>query len=190
MTSAGLTRTRLAGKARRITRMSFHDHPALPAAPDVREMRSSRFPASCRLACSSLSVRGLHGRHGGGLSGQQEPACMAAPHAETWSGACRSPARRARAAGPADRRGARVPGGLEQQRRYPAATGSCGDSDSLFRQAFVTAWRCELPPDWRLDNAFGVPCAFTFSRAFGIVVDSGGDTRAVRKTTAASAFGR
>jgi len=124
-----------------------------------------------------------YGGRGGGLSGEQEPVDMAVPHAENRLGASRGPTRRARHAGPADRRGARVPGGLEQQPGYPAAAGRCGDPDSLVRQAFGAAWRREQPPDWRLDRAVGV------SQAFCIVHDSSSD-RAVRQTAIPSAPGR
>jgi len=109
---------------------------------------------------------------------------MAAPHAEQRFAACRGPTRRARDAGPADRRGARIPGGLEQQRGYPAAPGSRVDPDSLLRQAFGTACRREQPPDWRLDQALGVAQALGIGDSSGDTgSESDGDRQRVREVT-------
>ena len=118
----------------------------LPATLGVCKIRSSKFPHVIPTGCSSLSLRGQHGRgqhhrgqhrgRGGGLSVQREPAGTAIPHEEKPFGACCSPTRRARDAGPAGRRGARVPGGLDQQLGSAGASGRCAEPDSLLGQDF------------------------------------------------------
>jgi hypothetical protein len=108
---------------------------------EVCNIRSSEFPASCQLVVlpfhsGDSTARWQHGGRGGGPSVQRESVRTAVPRAEKWFGARCGPTRRACDAGPADRRRARVPGGLDQQRGSAGASGRCGDPDSVLWQAF------------------------------------------------------
>jgi hypothetical protein len=105
----------------------------LPATLGVCKIRSSMFAHVMPTGCSSLSLRGQHGRghrgRGGGLSVQRESARTAIPHEEKSFGARCGPTRRARNAWPTGRRGARVPGGLDQQLGSAGASGRCAEPD-------------------------------------------------------------
>jgi S1-C subfamily serine protease len=109
------------------------------------------------------------------LSVQRASVSIAKPHAEKWLGACCGSTRRARSAGPADRRGARVPGGLDQQRGSAGAAGSCADPDSFLWQAFAGGDWCSGAPESHLAYASGVAHAFDGDCFCGPDGDSSGD---------------
>jgi hypothetical protein len=144
----------------------------LPATLEVCKMRSSTFPHVTPTDCSTLhsgdSTAGGSGR-GGGLSVQRASVGMAIPQAEKWFGACCGPTDRARGARPTDRRGARVPGGLDQRRGSPGAPGRCTEPDSLLWPAFGVGGDCFSGPD---DDCFSGTDDDCFS---GGDDDSGGD---------------
>ena len=94
------------------------------------------------------------------MSAQRESVRTAIPHAEKRFATCRGRTRRARSAGPTDRRGALVPGGLDQQPGSAGASGRGGDPDSLLWSAFVDGDRCSGAPESRLAYSYGVAYAF------------------------------
>src|ERR1700689_3312518 len=94
--------------------------------------RSPRIRASCPPSWSNVCLRGRNGGHGEWIECKRASARMAPPHAKKkWCGAYCGPPRRAGGAGPGDRRGDRVPGGLEQLRSYPGAAPRLGKPKSL-----------------------------------------------------------
>ena len=99
---------------------------------------------------------------------------MAVPHTEKWFGACCGPTRRARDPGPTGRRGARVPGGLDQQRRSTGASGRCADPDCLLWSAFDGDW-CSGARESHLAYASGVAYDFDGDCFRGADGDPDGD---------------
>ena len=134
-------------------------------------------PASCSILFSPGRQGGRgggYGGRGGGLNVQRESVRTAIPYAEKWFGACCGPTRRARTAWPTGRRGARVPGGLDQRRGSPAAAGGCADSDSLLWPPVGGDW-CSGAPQPELAHASRVAHAFDVVHASGVAHAFDGD---------------